>query len=29
MDEQFKEFMLRFNENKTKKRANYWIMKPG
>lgn len=28
-DEQFKEFMVRFNHNKASKRPNYWIMKPG
>jgi hypothetical protein len=29
MDEQFKHFMEKFNENKAGKKPNYWIMKPG
>lgn len=28
-DEQFKEFMGRFNQNRASKRPNFWIMKPG
>ena len=29
MDDQFRSFMARFNDNRTHKRPNHWIMKPG
>ena len=29
MDDQFRSFMARFNENRAHKKPNHWIMKPG